>query len=455
MRYKIHREGQLTLLFDQEPSLIDLVGEYLANTTKNALHRLREEAENFYDAFKQFVFPPLKAVGGQYWLPAAAATLAAAVLPINHIDLTTVEPTNTAGVAAPGFELIQTETSAHVTDSGLMKPKQVDFGPLSDKNMGRWFTEPDKKKRNLNSLLTGVEGRAPATMTVDYCRQLELAWDAKSGRPGGTSGATKKTRGYTVDQYCTGTRTFMSYDDYLDGVQRRIEEVRPYIDFAGICAQKKIDAGGCQLVQKMESVITAEFIGGYGMAELTPSMDARRNFLILDHLMSTAGVEYVMSFPALYDKLGSRGLFQFTYMGHSNSPEYKRQGGAVILPFVPKAYRVPESVMGEMGLKTYDHDRAAHFLMLNNAADLVKKLNTKQRAALWRILNDESRREEVLEFYATSHHAQGTVRGFAMRWLNAKAAKPFHNYLEGRFVKYGTKSLGGYHYLIAHRGGVS
>jgi hypothetical protein len=171
--------------------------------------------------------------------------------------------------------------------------------------------------------------------------------------------------------------------------------------------------------------------------------------------MSTAGVEYVMSFPALFDKLGSRGLFQFTYMGHSNSPEHGREGGAKILPHVPRTYRIPESVMGNMGLKTFDHDRAAHYFMLNNAADLVAKLNASQRSALWRVLNDVSRRAELLEFYATSHHAPADIRNYARNWLTEGARKSFHQYLRGRFVKYGSKSLGGYHYLTTHQGDVS
>lgn len=338
-------------------------------------------------------------------------------------------------------------------ETGPVKAKVVNFGSLAGENMGRWKTAANKKERNLNSLFTGVEGIAPAMQKVDYCEQIKLAWEAKANRKGGVSGATKGANGFVIDQYCNGTKTYMDFDTYLDGVDKRILAVRPQFDFDGLCGKYKIEKDGCHLVRKMESIITSVYIGAYGMTEVPPRQDGKFNIKLLSHLMENGGVEYVMSLPAMYDPLGSKGLFQFTWMGHSNSPEEGRQGAAIIIPFVPKDFKIPESVMGPMGLNTFDHDRAAHYFMLYNTVALVAKLDKKQRLALKRVINDEKRHIELLDFWATSHHAPGSVRKYAKRWLSGGATKPFHNYLKGRFVKYSKKSRDGFVSLTNHREG--
>jgi hypothetical protein len=337
-----------------------------------------------------------------------------------------------------------------VIETGNVNTKLVSFGTLSGENMGRWQSADKRNPRNLNALYAGIEGRAPETASVNYCGQLGLAWQAKLARKEITP-ATVQNIPYTINSYCNGTRTLTDLPTYLGDVEERIDASYAAIDFTGLCAKFKVDETGCALVRKTVRGITAEHIGGYGLTEIMPrTKDGRFNAAMLDHLFRNAGIEFVMSVPALGDPLGSKGLFQFTWMGHSNSPQRGRQGAAHLNTFVPREFKIPESVIGPMGLKPNDHDRAAYYFATYNIVNLVAKLDNKQRHALNRTVN-EGRIDEVAEFIATSHHAQGSVRRFARRWLAQDAKKPFREYLKGRFITYGMKfrhNLAGTRYFL-------
>jgi hypothetical protein len=69
----------------------------------------------------------------------------------------------------------------------------------------------------------------------------------------------------------------------------------------------------------------------------------------------------------------------------------------------------------------------------------VAQLDDKQRAVLLQVVRD-GRMDEMTEFFATSHHAPGSVRGYAKKWLSAGAKKPFKDYLKKRFIPYGLKT---------------
>ncbi len=145
-----------------------------------------------------------------------------------------------------------------------------------------------------------------------------------------------------------------------------------------------------------------------------------------------------MSVPALGDPLASKGLFQFTSFALRHDGK-RREGASVVNLFVPKAYKTADSVVGPLGLKPTQHDRAAYYFVIYNVVSLVAKLDDGQRAALLQVVRD-GRMDEMTEFFATSHHAPGDVRGYAKKWLSAGAKKPFKDYLKGRFVAYGRKT---------------
>jgi hypothetical protein len=353
----------------------------------------------------------------------------------------TLSVEHTAGMEAvlPPQAVARTPTRGRyeMVESGPTKTKLVTFGSLAGENVGRWKTADKDNPRNLNALYTGIEGRLPAATKVNYCSQLTLAWQAKLNRDE-VSPATVKALPYTISTYCEGAKTYTDLPTYLGDVQERIDASYAAINFDGLCDKFKADTSECELVRTAARGITAEHIVAYGLTELMPRpKDGEFNAAMLDHLFQNAGMEFVMSFPALGDPLGSKGLFQFTWMGHSNSPEEGRQGAAHLNPFVAREYKIPESVIGPMGLKPNDHDRAAYYFAIYNIVSLVAKLNDDQKASLAKVVAD-GRTDEVAEFVATSHHAQGDVRKFARRWLK-HPEKPFRDFLKNRFVTYGMK----------------
>ena len=185
--------------------------------------------------------------------------------------------------------------------------------------------------------------------------------------------------------------------------------------------------------------IDGEHIVAYGMTELMPnSVEGIFNARLLDQNLRYAGLEFWMSVPALGDPLASKGLYRFTSyaIGHDNSG---RKGASVVNGFLPKKYRTSDSVVGPLGLKADEHDRAAYHFVLYNTLTLVSKLNERERNTLLKVIND-GRMDELAEFFATSHHAPAPVRKAAKKWLADGAKKPFKSYLKGRFVPYAKKT---------------
>ena len=270
---------------------------------------------------------------------------------------------------------------------------------------------------------------------------MKLAWQAKLKRKEIT-GATVKAIPFIINEYCNGTRTLTDLQTYVGDVDTRIVTAYPNIDFEGLCDRLDVDkkgSGGCPLVREVVSRVRGEHVVAYGMTELLPKQtEGLFNARLLNQNLRYAGLEFWMSVPALGDPLASKGLFQFTSyaIGHDQDG---RKGASVVNQFAADGYKTADSVVGPLGLKPNQHDRAAYYFVIYNVVSLVAQLDDGQRTALLQVVR-EGRMDEMTEFFATSHHAPGSVRGYAKKWLSARAKKPFKDYLKGRFVAYGRKT---------------
>ena len=341
-------------------------------------------------------------------------------------------------IVLPAAPIMQKRERFEVIESGPMKEKEVAFGPLAGRNFGKWKNPLKGEVRNPNSLYSGVEGKAEAFEKVNFCKQMKIAWQAKVNRKQITP-AAQKAIPYITDQYCNGTRTITDLKTYVGDVDERIVESYTNLDFEGLCEKQNVDEAGCHVVKTLAESIDGEHIVAYGMTELMPnSVEGIFNARLLDQNLRYAGLEFWMSVPALGDPLASKGLYQFTSyaIGHDNSG---RKGASVVNGFLPKKYRTSDSVVGPLGLKADEHDRAAYHFVLYNTLTLVSKLNERERNTLLKVIND-GRMDELAEFFATSHHAPAPVRKAAKKWLADGAKKPFKSYLKGRFVPYAKKT---------------
>ena len=170
----------------------------------------------------------------------------------------------------------------------------------------------------------------------------------------------------------------------------------------------------------------------YGMTEIMPSAEGDLNVKILEILLRNAGSNYMFTIPALYDRMLSLGFYQFTsYAVNSNAGA----GASKMNAFLPKTIQIPGSVIA---LRNGEHHRAAYLFALDNLANLSKKTNEKEFAALRKALKQKP--GDIVTFMATAHHAPGLAIKSARNWLSKGAKSSLNDHLIGRLRPYGKKS---------------
>jgi hypothetical protein len=163
-----------------------------------------------------------------------------------------------------------------------------------------------------------------------------------------------------------------------------------------------------------------------------PAADGNLNVKIMEILLRNAGSNYLFTIPALYDKLLSLGLYQFTsYAVNSGT----KQGASRINAFLPTLVRIPGSVIE---LRNGEHHRAAFLFSLDNLANLVKKVDKKEFQALKNVRRMKP--GDIVTFMATAHHAPGLAIRNARAWLQQGGKGSLNAFLKGRLVSYGRKS---------------
>lgn len=248
--------------------------------------------------------------------------------------------------------------------------------------------------------MTGLEGKIPdTTYNTDYVDRLERLWHAKELNAGASLGAKKKGE-QLVNEYqqasANGSITHMTIDDYLAESQKRISNTR--IDWKTL-QQRAMPRNPerMQLVKELTNSLNAKDILAYSLTEFFGSHNAEKNLATKDYLLRTAGLEYVMSVPAVFDTLTSYGSHQFTP------------------PAVADINFSQNTNFSINDLERFDHHELAYRFAARNITNLVAQLTEEELQTLE--ANHANNKDFLVQYIATAHYRPADARRAAKNSL--------------------------------------
>ncbi len=274
------------------------------------------------------------------------------------------------------------------------------------------------KLGGLATQYTGINGRAPKEVTVDFNAQLDKLWKnklAKSDNP-----VVRQTYNSQVQKYFQSNHTLMTIDDYIQNeIAPTLKDVKNNLDWNSIKKSKKMNTEQLTLLRHITDSISPKDLMAYSLTELMPTLDGQVNVALFDFMLRNGGKEYVELIPAIYDKLTSFGPYQFTSFALYDHNGEKR-GASVINEALPPKKRIPGSVML---LEGTDHHKAAYLFAIDNIANMITRLNRSQIGTLKEV--GPSKKEDIIQFIATAHNKPGHAYDAAKRWLDNRAKSDY------------------------------
>lgn len=427
------------------------------------LAKAKEEGEQITIALKKYVLPlfrPVKrrewvfggtacvallaSIGSPAWVPSDTATTAA------HAQTTTESDAfGLLAMPAPETAMEAQQVRYEEIETGPVKTKQVEMGDLAGENMG-----------NLNTLYTGINGKVSETARVNYLGNLGKMYLGKL-KVEGVSQATVKAIPEIIHRY-SERRTLTNLSTYVSDIEGRVSGTRDGMDWNGLCATLKVDFNGgtegCDLLREAAYKITGEHLVAYSFTELMPKRtDGHFNAVLYDHLLRTAGIEYISSIPALGDTYLSLGGWQFTSFAVREDAT-GAQGASLISRFAAKEHQIPGSVVM---LEREDHDRAAYFFSVYNLASLIgcpsvpkggkwvrSCATTTERANFRKLIASPEGMAQVAQYLAIAHHNPTHARLRTRGWLGKGMSGNLRGHLGPALTIYAQKT---HHNLLGLR----
>lgn len=281
------------------------------------------------------------------------------------------------------------------------------------KNGGHLFSG-DLEGYSLNGLYshyTGISGKVPKQVDVDFNKQLKGLWERKIKTS--NNSVVKETFEKRVKKYFSGKPTTMTLDNYVGEADISIKEINNNIDWNKVGKLKGLSKSRLDLVKAISSSLNGRDLISYALTEIMPGKShGKLNKGVFDFLLRNAGREYIELMPALYDKMTSFGPYQFTSYAVFDA-NGKRDGASIINLALPNPNKIPGSVMYLTG---NDHHKAAYLFAINNIASLVKQLNRSQEGTLYKKWHKN--KDDIIKYIATAHHLPSVARKAAKRWLD-------------------------------------
>lgn len=289
----------------------------------------------------------------------------------------------------------------------------------------------------LYAIWTGLENTIPKRATVDFRKQLVLAWALKCRRNACTDVARQASN--TVPFRYPAKPTRMNMVEYLRFIDKEVGRAFVDTDWELVRNEYGLTATEGATLRRMMRFIGARELVAYSLTELMPSIsDGELNVEVLRFLLRYAGREYVELLPAVNDKYTSFGPYQFTHYALFDNGEEAR--GASRANQTLKRGKISGSVIK---LKGPSHHRAAWLFALDNLAGIVKNSNKRELAALGVLATKPA---ELVKVVACAHHAPTTCRRVASVWVAAGAKGRFQ--MPGRVSVYVRKTQHNYDALL-------
>ncbi len=287
-----------------------------------------------------------------------------------------------------------------------------------------------RKLGGLYADITGVAGTVGKRYEINYGDILANLWVRKISRSN-VSEATVKAAEIPIQLYLNEPKK-MTLRQFVAEANSQVLLVKGKLDWAAACKGYSLSAAECTTFKALATDVRGIDIVAYGMTEIMPSAEGDLNVKIMEILLRNAGSNYMFTIPALADQMLSLGFYQFTsYAVNSGTA----QGASKMNRFLPKEAKIPGSVIA---LRNGEHHRAAYLFALDNLANLSKRTNDKEFAALKVALKKKP--GDIVTFMATAHHAPGLALKSMKSWLSKGAKGSLNAHLIGRLRPYGKKS---------------
>ncbi|MCD6464070.1 hypothetical protein J7L02_00925 [Candidatus Woesearchaeota archaeon] len=296
----------------------------------------------------------------------------------------------------------------------------------------------------------GVKGRVPETIQVDPQQLLIRMWNKKLNISHGND-AVKQIYNKKVLKYSSNNHHYSSLDNFLKEIDNSINNVYKHLDWDMIAEVKNLNKKKLNLLKKLAEKIDAKAMLAYGLTELMPKEDPDLNKQVLDFILKNYGVDYLMLIPAMHDGYASFGLWQLTslavYEVEKPNGKIERRGASIINQALPDKYKIPGSLVL---FNNEDHIKAAYLFAINNLAELIRDLTSKQLNTLSSKVANHYDEHVVsfIEFIATSHNNPSSARAAAKRWLDNEAESEYIVSCANSIKEYASKTRNNYSALI-------
>lgn len=318
---------------------------------------------------------------------------------------------------------------AMLVTSALAVPVSVETGKQL---AGRKFNPT-----GLYAIWTGLENTVPARATVDFRKQLVLAWALKCRRNTCTDVARQASN--TIPFRYPAKPTRMTMVEYLRFIDKEVGQAFVDTNWELVRQEYRLTPEEGRILRQMMRFISARELVAYSLTELMPSVnDGELNVEVLRFLLRYAGREYVELLPAVNDKYTSFGPYQFTHYALFDNGEETR--GASRANQTLRRGKIGGSVLK---LKGPNHHRAAWLFALDNLAGIVKNSNKRELVALGVLATKPA---ELVKVVACAHHAPAPCRRVASAWVTSGAKGRFQ--MPGRVNVYVRKTEQNYDALL-------
>jgi hypothetical protein len=317
------------------------------------------------------------------------------------------------------------------------KPKLVDFKSI------RTQTSKGKMGAEYGRLLgLPVESAeaidVPKVANVNWEKSISHLWDLKLGRRN-VSDSARANASKVVSDYANKPKDLKTISQFVKQVDRSAVEMHAQIDFKALCSAVNVEH--CSSLVRLTKRIRGRNLVSYGMTELFPSDNGEFNYIALDTILRNAGETYLDAVPAGYDRLLSKGFYQFTSFAIRRDDSGRMGGVTIVDTYAGK--KLGDSVIG---LDYKDAHKAAYAMAVYNLAQVMRTMSARDADTL----ATKCDIAQVTEAIAIAHHLPADAWVATRTWVSHGCSKPIQSYLTKALVIYADKTASNYKALSAH-----
>lgn len=313
-------------------------------------------------------------------------------------------------------------------DPVVPKVTPVNFGRLKDTGLSE-----------ISFGYLGFKGTIPDSTNIDWNRNIVSLWNQKL-RINNVSKATQGAAGGIINRYRYQGRETMTINEHMTALDADLTKIKAELNWSQICIDYDLDPNKCRLFVYTAYNLDAKMLTAYSLTELMPYTDGKKNVVMMDLYMETAGRNYLDSIPALGDTYLSMGRYQFTSYAVGADDDGLRPTNKIASYSL--TYDIPGSVVKLEGIQ---NDYAAYYFSVYNLMSLIKKLNNKQVVKY--AYTCANRKDELVQYIATAHHNPKWARKRAIEWISDSCQKPLISYQGERLEIYSIKTRSNYENL--------